>query len=80
MLLRVRGSLLPRLFLSRNLKFLALPLLLLFLLLLLLVLLLLLILVIAGAGVASAGLFASLGRRGLEHRPVPAIFSFLLRP
>ena len=58
----------------------------LFLLLLLVVVLLLLLVLfgagadVAGADVASVGLFTSLGRRGLEHRPVPAIFGFLLRP
>ena len=49
------------------------------LLLLLVVLLLLLVLIIAGADVDSTGLFASLGRRGLERRSVPAIFGFLLQ-
>ena len=72
MLLGVRGFLLPR-------RFLVLLLVVLFLLLLLVVLLLLLVLFVAGADVASAVLFASLGRRGLERRPVPPIFCFLLR-
>jgi hypothetical protein len=80
MLLSVRGFLLPRRFLLLLLvlRFLLL-LVVLFLLLLVVVLLLLLVLFIAGADVASAGLFASLGRRGLERRPVPPIFGFLLR-
>ena len=71
MLLRVRGFLLPR-------RFLVLLLVVLFLLLLLVVVLLL-VLFIAGSDVASAGLFVSLGRRGLERRPIPPVFGFLLR-
>ena len=82
MLLSVRGFLLPRrlLLLLLVLRFLLLLVVLFLLLLLVVVLLLLLVLFAAGADVASAGLVSSLGRRGLERRPVPSIFGFLLRP